>query len=82
MARTRCAQKRNALLSNIVLMGMGEPLYNFDNVRDAMKIAMDPEGISCPVVASPYPHLVLCRKLQKPRRKSDANLPFLSRHNG
>ncbi len=34
------------LLSNVVLMGMGEPLYNFDNVRDAMKIAMDPEGIS------------------------------------
>ena len=33
------------LLSNIVLMGMGEPLYNFENVRDAMKIAMDPEGI-------------------------------------
>ncbi|MGB0900723.1 23S rRNA (adenine(2503)-C(2))-methyltransferase RlmN [Halocynthiibacter sp.] len=33
-------------LSNIVLMGMGEPLYNFENVRDAMKIAMDPEGIS------------------------------------
>jgi len=34
------------LLSNIVLMGMGEPLYNFESVRDAMKIAMDPEGIS------------------------------------
>ncbi|MEJ6393360.1 23S rRNA (adenine(2503)-C(2))-methyltransferase RlmN [Gymnodinialimonas sp. 2305UL16-5] len=34
------------LVSNIVLMGMGEPLYNFDNVRDAMKIAMDGEGIS------------------------------------
>ena len=33
------------LLSNIVLMGMGEPLYNFESVRDAMKIAMDPEGI-------------------------------------
>ncbi|MDO6456974.1 23S rRNA (adenine(2503)-C(2))-methyltransferase RlmN [Celeribacter halophilus] len=33
------------LLSNIVLMGMGEPLYNFENVRDAMKIVMDPEGI-------------------------------------
>ena len=33
------------LLSNVVLMGMGEPLYNFENVRDAMKIAMDPEGI-------------------------------------
>ena len=38
------ADKR--LLSNIVLMGMGEPLYNTDNVRDAMKIAMDHEGLS------------------------------------
>lgn len=34
------------LVSNIVLMGMGEPLYNFDNVRDAMKIVMDNEGIA------------------------------------
>jgi 23S rRNA (adenine2503-C2)-methyltransferase len=34
------------LLSNIVLMGMGEPLYNFDNVKQAMKIVMDAEGIS------------------------------------
>ena len=34
------------LVSNIVLMGMGEPLYNFDNVRDAMKIVMDGEGIA------------------------------------
>jgi len=34
------------LISNIVLMGMGEPLYNTDNVRDAMQIAMDGEGIS------------------------------------
>src|SRR6056300_2092784 len=38
--------ERPRLLSNIVLMGMDEPLYNFDNVRDAMKIAMDPEGVS------------------------------------
>jgi len=38
--------ERPRLVSNIVLMGMGEPLYNFDNVRDAMKIAMDGEGIS------------------------------------
>ena len=36
----------NRRLSNIVLMGMGEPLYNFDAVRDAMKIAMDGEGIA------------------------------------
>ncbi len=34
------------LISNIVLMGMGEPLYNFENVRDAMNIAMDGDGIS------------------------------------
>ncbi|MEO1537883.1 MAG: 23S rRNA (adenine(2503)-C(2))-methyltransferase RlmN [Pseudomonadota bacterium] len=34
------------LLSNIVLMGMGEPLYNFEAVRDAMNIAMDGEGIA------------------------------------
>jgi 23S rRNA (adenine2503-C2)-methyltransferase len=33
------------LLSNIVMMGMGEPLYNFDNVATALKIAMDGEGI-------------------------------------
>ncbi|WP_207100535.1 23S rRNA (adenine(2503)-C(2))-methyltransferase RlmN [Paracoccus shandongensis] len=34
------------LVSNIVLMGMGEPLYNFDAVRDAMKVCMDGEGLS------------------------------------
>jgi 23S rRNA (adenine2503-C2)-methyltransferase len=34
---TRRAQGRGALVSNIVLMGMGEPLYNFDAVRDAMR---------------------------------------------
>lgn len=33
-------------ITNIVLMGMGEPLYNTDNVRDAMLIAMDGEGLS------------------------------------
>ena len=42
----RAPKDETRLLSNIVLMGMGEPLYNFDAVRDAMKIAMDPEGIS------------------------------------
>ena len=38
--------ERARLLSNIVLMGMGEPLYKIDNVRDAMQLAMDGEGIS------------------------------------
>ena len=32
------------LVSNLVLMGMGEPLYNFDNVRDAMRVVMDGEA--------------------------------------
>ena len=34
------------MITNVVLMGMGEPLYNFDNVRDAMEIAADGEGLS------------------------------------
>ena len=33
------------MLTNIVMMGMGEPLYNFDNVRDALKIVMDGDGL-------------------------------------
>jgi len=32
-------------LTNIVMMGMGEPLYNYDEVAKALKIAMDPEGL-------------------------------------
>jgi 23S rRNA (adenine2503-C2)-methyltransferase len=42
----RAPKEEARLLSNVVLMGMGEPLYNFENVRDAMKIVMDSEGIS------------------------------------
>jgi len=34
------------LLSTIVLMGMGEPLYNYENVAKAMRIVMDGEGIA------------------------------------
>jgi len=33
-------------ITNVVLMGMGEPLYNFDHVRDACLIAADGEGLS------------------------------------
>jgi len=33
-------------ITNLVMMGMGEPLYNFDNVRDALAIASDGQGIS------------------------------------
>ena len=34
------------MLSNIVLMGMGEPLYNFDNVATALKIIMADDGVA------------------------------------
>jgi 23S rRNA (adenine2503-C2)-methyltransferase len=33
------------LITNIVMMGMGEPLYNFEAVRDALLVASDPEGL-------------------------------------
>jgi 23S rRNA (adenine2503-C2)-methyltransferase len=50
MARDRIgewpAPKDGRLLSNIVLMGMGEPLFNYDNVAKALKIIMDGEGIA------------------------------------
>jgi 23S rRNA (adenine2503-C2)-methyltransferase len=39
------AQPDGRMLTNIVMMGMGEPLYNFDNVRDALKIVMDGDGL-------------------------------------
>ena len=34
------------LLTNIVMMGMGEPLYNFDNVKGALAIVMDGDGLA------------------------------------
>ena len=34
------------MLTNIVMMGMGEPLYNFDSVRDALKVVMDGDGLA------------------------------------
>jgi len=38
--------KGDRLLSNIVMMGMGEPLFNYDEVAKALKIIMDGEGIA------------------------------------
>ncbi|GAO39514.1 dual-specificity RNA methyltransferase RlmN [Sphingomonas changbaiensis NBRC 104936] len=40
------SQPDGRLLTNIVMMGMGEPLYNFDNVRDALRIVMDGDGLA------------------------------------
>jgi 23S rRNA (adenine2503-C2)-methyltransferase len=40
------APEHDRSLTNIVLMGMGEPLYNYDNVTKAMRIVMDGEGLA------------------------------------
>ncbi len=40
------SQPEGRLLTNIVMMGMGEPLYNFDNVRDSLKLVMDGDGLA------------------------------------
>jgi 23S rRNA (adenine2503-C2)-methyltransferase len=39
-------ERRTRLVSNIVMMGMGEPLYNFEAVRDGLNVVADGEGIS------------------------------------
>jgi 23S rRNA (adenine2503-C2)-methyltransferase len=39
------AGKPDRRLTNIVLMGMGEPLFNYDNVAKAMRIIMSGEGV-------------------------------------
>jgi len=39
-------QSEEREVTNIVMMGMGEPLYNYDNVSKALKICMDQEGLS------------------------------------
>jgi 23S rRNA (adenine2503-C2)-methyltransferase len=38
--------RQDRQVTNIVLMGMGEPLYNYDNVAAALRTIMDPEGLS------------------------------------
>jgi 23S rRNA (adenine2503-C2)-methyltransferase len=38
-------EKSKRQITNIVMMGMGEPLYNLDNVRDALLIVADGDGI-------------------------------------
>jgi 23S rRNA (adenine2503-C2)-methyltransferase len=40
------AAPENRQITNVVMMGMGEPLYNFENVRDAIGIVADGEGLS------------------------------------
>ena len=51
VARDSCGEwptptDERRMLSNVVMMGMGEPLYNFDNVATALKIVMADDGIA------------------------------------
>ena len=62
------------LLSTIVLMGMGEPLYNYENVAKAMTIVMDGEGIA--PVAPPHHAVHLRRGADDgPRRRGTRRQP-------
>jgi 23S rRNA (adenine2503-C2)-methyltransferase len=40
------AEPEKRLVSNIVMMGMGEPLYNFEAVRDGLSVVADGDGLS------------------------------------
>jgi 23S rRNA (adenine2503-C2)-methyltransferase len=44
-AKSADEEDRPRLVSNVVMMGMGEPLYNFDAVRDALLLVADGEGL-------------------------------------
>jgi 23S rRNA (adenine2503-C2)-methyltransferase len=39
-------ERRSRLVSNVVMMGMGEPLYNFEAVRDGLNVVADGDGLS------------------------------------
>lgn len=53
--------KIDRAITNVVMMGMGEPLLNFDNVIAAMKIMMEDLAMAFPSVASPCPPRAWCR---------------------
>jgi 23S rRNA (adenine2503-C2)-methyltransferase len=40
------SERTTRLISNVVMMGMGEPLYNFDAVRDGLNVVADGDGLS------------------------------------
>ena len=45
-AAPAAAEPEKRLISNVVMMGMGEPLYNFEAVRDGLNVVADGEGLS------------------------------------
>ena len=70
-------------ITNVVLMGMGEPLYNFDNVKAAMEIASDGEGHFA--LEAPHHIVDLGRRTgDRPRRRGDRHHAgdLAARHDG
>ena len=57
-------------ITNVVLMGMGEPLYNFDNVRDAWPSSPTARACRFPSAASPSPPPASCPKSRAGARRS------------
>ncbi|MEI9891895.1 MAG: 23S rRNA (adenine(2503)-C(2))-methyltransferase RlmN [Caulobacteraceae bacterium] len=55
-------------LSNIVFMGMGEPLYNLDNVAGAIDVISDDQGLPSRAGGSPSPPRASFRKFRAPAR--------------
>ena len=65
-----CCPTGERKITNVVLMGMGEPLYNFDNVRDAMAVAADGEGLAISQAAHHAVDLAAsCRRSRAGARK-------------
>ena len=59
-------------VSNVVFMGMGEPLYNLDNVRDAIEVLADGDGLS--LIEAPD------HRLDRRRRAADRAARHRGRH--
>ena len=74
------AEQEKRLVSNIVMMGMGEPLYNFEAVRDGLGVVADGDGLE----HLQAPHHACrprawCRRLRAPARRS-ASMLAISLH--
>jgi 23S rRNA (adenine2503-C2)-methyltransferase len=60
------APEGNRHVSNIVMMGMGEPLYNYENVKKALMLIMDPQGLDLAPrritlsTSGVVPHIIQC----------------------
>lgn len=69
----RILQAQEQTLRNIVLMGMGEPLHNYDNTMTALDILMDPKGAA---LAPRHITLSTVGVIPGIRRLADENRPF------